>query len=182
MVAASNVDFPRKIATGEFRQDLYFRLARFTVVAPPLRERPEDVPTLAAHFLKLFATEMGKAPPGISADALAVLRDYTFPGNVRELKNVIERALIESGGREIRPAHLRLFAATGTPEATQPAATAPGALGELPLNLDQAELVLVRRALEQAGGNVSKAAELLGVNRTRIYRLLPQLEQPGAAS
>jgi DNA-binding NtrC family response regulator len=182
VVAASNVDFSKKIATGDFRQDLYFRLARFTVVAPPLRERPEDVAVLAAHFLKLFATEMGKTPPGIGAEALALLRDYTFPGNVRELKNVIERALIESGGREIRPAHLHLFAPTETPGVSQPAAVASGFLNDLPLNLDQAELVLVKRALEQAGGNVSKAAELLGVNRTRIYRLLPQLEQSDGSS
>ena len=182
VVAASNVNFTKKIATGEFREDLYFRLARFTVVAPPLRERPEDVAALAAHFLKLVAAEMGKTPPGIGADALAVLRDYTFPGNVRELKNVIERALIESGGREIRPAHLHLFASTETPGAAQPTTLAHGSLKDLPLNLDQAELALVKRALEQAGGNVSKAAELLGVNRTRIYRLLPQLEQPDPLS
>lgn len=106
-----------------------------------------------------------------------MLRDYTFPGNVRELKNVIERALIESGGREIRPAHLCLFAPTETPGVSQSTALAHGSLNDLPLNLEQAELALVKRALEQAAGNVSKAAELLGVNRTRIYRLLPQLEQ-----
>ena len=69
VVAASNADFPKKISNGEFRHDLYFRLARFTVVAPPLRERLEDIPVLAAHFLKLFAMEMGKTPPVIGPDA-----------------------------------------------------------------------------------------------------------------
>ena len=73
IVAASNVDFPKKIASGEFRQDLYFRLARYTVAAPPLRERREDIPLLAEHFAKLFATEMGRQPPKIGAEAIAAL-------------------------------------------------------------------------------------------------------------
>ena len=177
VVAASNVDFQRKMAAGEFRKDLYFRLARFTVVAAPLREGRDDIPLLAAHFLKLFATEMGKPVPAISPEAMDRLEAHPFPGNVRELKNVIERALIESGGREIGPAHLNLLP-HATTEGARTLADAPDAGDELPLNLEQAELALIRRALAQAGGNVSKAAELLGINRTRIYRLLPQMEPP----
>ena len=172
VVAASNVDFPRKIAAGEFRQDLYFRLARYTVAAPPLRERREDIPLLAEHFAKLFATEMGRQPPEISTEAIAALMTHSFTGNVRELKNLIEGALIESGGAAIRPEHLR-FAVSGIPATPIPASTIPT---DLPLNLEQAERALMQRALAQAGGNVSKAAEMLGVNRARIYRTLAQTE------
>ena len=192
VVAASNADFPKKIAAGEFRQDLYFRLGRFTVVAPPLRERAEDIPLLAAHFLKLFATEMGKPVPPMRTDALEALVGHPWPGNVRELKNVIERALIESGGREIRACHLHLMAGPAFPVATlssasQGSATAgapspPAETNDRPLNLEQAELVLIRRALQQADGNVSRAAELLGINRARIYRVLAQTGETGGTT
>src|SRR3984957_2876227 len=96
IVAATNVDLHSKIETGAFRQDLFFRLAQFTVQLPSLRERPEDIPLLAAHFMNLFATEMGIAIPRIQAGVMETLMAYPFPGNVRELKNVIERALIEN--------------------------------------------------------------------------------------
>ena len=175
VVAASNVDFQKKIAAGEFRQDMFFRLARFTVVAPPLRERREDIPLLAAHFAKLFAKEMGRKAPSISAGAAAVLMTHPFSGNVRELKNLIEGALLESGGNEICPEHLRFVSLGATPAipAASPAATASSCT-DLPLNLDQAERLLIQRAVAQAGGNVSKAAELLGVNRARIYRTMAE--------
>ena len=177
VVAASNVDFQKRIAAGEFRQDLYFRLARFTVVAPPLRERREDIPLLAAHFLKLFAAEMGVKTPALEAGALAALMNHSFPGNVRELKNVIEGALIESGGKEICAGHLKLTVPSTAP--TLPAtgsSSQPKSPADLPLNLEQAELLLIHRALAQTQGNVSKAAELLGINRAKIYRTLAQAE------
>lgn len=175
VVAASNADFATKVAASEFRQDLYHRLARFPVLVPPLRNRPEDIPLLAAHFLKLFLREMGRQPPPLSEAALAVLRAHPFPGNVRELKNVIERALIESSGTEIQPQHLHLL------PSVLPSATA-GPLGDSPLNLEAAELALIKRALAQASGNVSRAADLLGVNRSRIYRALAQTSETEAAS
>ena len=181
VIAASNVDFQRKIGAGEFRQDLYFRLARFTVKAAPLRERPGDIPLLAAHFLKLFAREMGLPAPVLNPGALTALARHPFPGNVRELKNIIERALIESGGKEVCTAHLRLEGGSyGATQALRESGTslAPKATEDLPLNLEQAELLLMRRALAQAQGNVSKAAELLGVNRARIYRMMGE-RQPG---
>ena len=173
VLTATNADLPVKIAAGEFRQDLYFRLARYVVETPPLRERREDIPPLAAHFLQMFASEMGLTPPALAPDALALLAAHPFPGNVRELKNVIERALIGSGGGPIRREHLQLLG-------TLPAApgrelrAAPAAATDLPLNLDDAEQALIQRALEQTGGNVAEAARLLGVNRSRIYRRFPQ--------
>lgn len=176
VLSATNADLTSNIANGGFRQDLFFRLARYTIHTPPLRERPEDLPLLASHFLTLFATEMGLTPPTLGSEALAALARHPFPGNVRELKNVMERALILSGGGSIGPHHLQLL--TVPASMTQPAppvqpATA-AALAGLPLNLEAAEHVLIQRALEQTHGNVAEAARLLNINRSRIYRKFPQ--------
>jgi DNA-binding NtrC family response regulator len=167
VVAATNADLERKIADGQFRQDLYYRLARFTVRTPPLRERREDVPLLAEHFLRMFALEMTRTPPTLSVAAVRALQAHGFPGNVRELKNVIERALIECGGHEIQPEHLSLPAQT--PVADPRAAVLAG-VDELPMNIQAAELFLIERALGLSNGNVAVAARMLGVPRMRIYR------------
>lgn len=168
VVSATNADIASKIAAGEFRQDLFYRLARFTVETPPLRTRPDDLPLLAAHFLNLFATEMGLTAPTLTKEALTVLQGYAFPGNVRELKNVMERALILSGGKPIKREHLQLI---GGSVSVAPAPTRTSATtGDIPLNLEAAEQALIQRALEQTNGNVAEAARLLGVNRSRIYR------------
>jgi DNA-binding NtrC family response regulator len=179
VIAATNADLTARIAAGGFRQDLFFRLARYTIQTPALRERLDDVPQLAAHFLQLFAAEMGQPSPGISRAAVAALQAYDYPGNIRELKNIIERALIGSGGAMILPEHLQLAAAAGA--ATPPAAPAIKAAvaAELPLNLAAAEDALIQRALQETGGNIAEAARLLGVHRTRIYRKLAQ-EDPTA--
>jgi DNA-binding NtrC family response regulator len=177
VIAATNADLEERIAAGSFRQDLYFRLARATVRLPPLRERREDLPLLAAHFIGHFAAEMGLSPPpAISAAALAALEAHDFPGNVRELRNLVENALVASGGREITPAHLRLapagVAARPPPAPPRAASTEDG---ELPPNLAAAEEVLIRRAVAQTGGNIAEAARRLGVHRTRIYRVLGEV-------
>ena len=173
VVSATNADIASKIAAGEFRQDLYFRLARFTVETPPLRTRPDDLPLLAAHFLNLFATEMGMSAPTLTKEALAVLQGYAFPGNVRELKNVMERALILSAGKPIKREHLQLIGGSVTVAPT-PTRTSASSSPEIPLNLEAAEQALIQRALEQTNGNVAEAARLLGVNRSRIYRRFPE--------
>jgi transcriptional regulator with PAS, ATPase and Fis domain len=170
VLAATNADLTERIASGAFRQDLYYRLAHFTVTAPPLRERAEDIPVLVHHFLELFAREMGREAPDIEPEALQLMATHPFPGNVRELKNTIERALIESRGGTIASAHLH-FQSQGGVSAT-PAPTVPADDGEIPLDLDEAERWLIRRGIERAGGNISEAARLLGTNRTRIYRAL----------
>ena len=169
VIAATNVDLNAKMAAGSFRQDLYFRLARFTVVTPPLRERPEDIPILARHFLNLFAVDMGVRAVEIDQAALDILTAYPFPGNVRELKNIIEGALIESAGKRVEPRHLHLLKA--------PALCASGPepaprYADLPLSVEAAEEELIQRALSQTHGNIAEAARLLGINRTRIYRKL----------
>ncbi|WP_172682830.1 helix-turn-helix domain-containing protein [Verrucomicrobium spinosum] len=113
--------------------------------------------------------------PSLSREALAVLGNYAFPGNVRELKNVIERALILSGGETIRKEHLQLLEPSGDrPAPHRPAVNISTSEG-IPFNLEEAEQVLIQRALEQTGGNVAEAARLLDVNRSRIYRRFPHL-------
>jgi DNA-binding NtrC family response regulator len=176
VIAATNADLASRIAAGSFRQDLYFRLARYTVSMPPLRERLEDVPMLVAHFLNLFAAEMGMKPPPISSEALAVLKGYEFPGNVRELKNIIERALIDSGSEMIERRHLHLLPAIAS--AVSPAKQNAKAefVSSLPVNLAEAEDLLIQRALQETDGNIADAARVLGVHRTRIYRKLAQVE------
>jgi len=176
VIAATNADLASRIAAGSFRQDLYFRLARYTVATPPLRERREDVPMLVAHFLNMFAAEMGMKAPPISSEALDVLKRYAFPGNVRELKNIIERALIDSGTEMIEPRHLHLLpsVAVSIPPA-KPSAKSEF-VSSLPVNLAEAEDLLIQRALQETDGNIADAARMLGVHRTRIYRKLAQAE------
>jgi DNA-binding NtrC family response regulator len=172
VVAATNADLPAKTMDGHFRQDLFFRLARYVVEMPPLRERLDDLPLLVTHFLRLFSNDMGMSPPSVDPDAMKLLESYSFPGNVRELKNVIERALIESGGGPIQRQHIHLLETV--PHRKTSNGVARGCQKDLiPLNLDEAEQVLIQRALTQSGGNVAEAARLLGVNRSRIYRRLP---------
>jgi DNA-binding NtrC family response regulator len=189
VVAATNADLEARMAAGSFRQDLYFRLARFTVRMPPLRERLEDLPALAAHFMGMFSSEMGLREPRLTSEAVLALGSYAYPGNVRELRNLLERALIESGGEPIEPRHLHFLRRPATsPAATGDNGASPGAVARaelaasLPLNLAEAEDVLIQRAMQVAGGNISDAARLLGVHRTRIYRKLAQEEasSPGA--
>ena len=179
VVSATNADLQASVADGTFRQDLYFRLAAFPVVVPPLRQRPEDIPLLVDHFLTLLAGEMGFQPTAPDLAALAQLKSYPFPGNIRELKNIVERALLESAGGEIGVEHLHFV----RPSTHSPAsATSGSALAstppaeDLPLNLVEAEKVLMRRALEKTEGNIASAARLLGTNRPRVYRFLQEEE------
>ncbi|MHB8520052.1 MAG: sigma-54-dependent transcriptional regulator [Limisphaerales bacterium] len=111
ILAGTNAELQSSIQAGEFRKDFYFRLAGYTIEVPPLRKRREDVPLLARYFVKRLSDEMGMPDPDFSPEALAKLASYAFPGNVRELKNLIERALIESGGGRISAEHLRILAA-----------------------------------------------------------------------
>ena len=166
VLSATNADLQSKIIGGDFRQDLFFRLARYTVDLSPLRDRPEDLPLLALHFLEVFSTEMGCAVPEITVDALAVLAAHDFPGNIRELKNVMERALILSGGKPVQPAHLQLFDSRPKPSAVSRSES---------FDLESAEHSAIQRALEQTQGNVAEAARLLKIHRSRIYRKFPHL-------
>ncbi|MDB6033615.1 MAG: hypothetical protein JWM16_3953 [Verrucomicrobiales bacterium] len=174
IIAATNADLAARIEDGRFRQDLYFRLARYQVETTPLRERPEDVELLALHFLRMFSAEMAMKAPVVSADALSILKSYHYPGNVRELRNIVEGALIESNGSVILPAHLHLLRQRmdAPPASKRNGKTQLAA--NLPLNLAEAEDILIQRALQETGGNIADAARMLGIHRTRIYRKLAQ--------
>ncbi len=126
---------------------------------------------LARHFLNLLAVEMGMRAVEIDQAAIDILTTYPFPGNVRELKNIIERALIESGGKRVEPRHLHLPELPMTPTPAPAAGPAPR-YSDLPLSVEAAEEELIQRALSQTNGNIAEAARLLGINRTRIYRKL----------
>lgn len=172
VVAATNVDLQERIGSGAFRRDLYFRIRGYDIQLKPLRERREDVELFIAHFLKGCAAELKIAAPNLSPDAHAALMAYDFPGNIRELKSILERALIESGGRSITEAHLHLLNENVFVPALSRTGSLQDSIETSPLNLEQAQIEWVKRALTKAGGNVSKAAQLLGINRTKIYRIL----------
>jgi len=175
VLAATNRDVEADVASGKFRQDLYYRLNVIRLTLPPLRERLDDVPLLAERFIQRFAAEMGKEVVGFTPDGLRALTAYRYPGNVRELENVIERAVALSGSRVIGLGDL--------PESISGHASAPAqSLLDLPaggLNLDdvlnEAERRLLIAALERTGGVRKRAAELLGVTfRSLRYRLKKQ--------
>jgi len=168
VLAATNVDFQQAAETGTFRRDLYFRLAQYVVQVPPLRQRKEDIPLLADHFLHLFAEEMGVKTPGLSANSLAALADYDFPGNVRELKNIVERALIESAGDEIERHHL-YFAHSTAPQVASPLPDA-----DFPDDLQEVTYIFIKRMLMRTNGNITAAAQRLGIHRSSIYRIMAQ--------
>jgi DNA-binding NtrC family response regulator len=165
VVAATNKDLPAEAAAGRFREDLYFRLAVVELQVPPLRERPEDIPLLASHFAARFARELGRPMRGVSRDALRLLAGHPWRGNVRELSNVIERAVIFAAGDEIVPADLPAPVRAATPREPE---YAPN-LREATAEFERAHILAV---IEQSGGNKRKAAKLLGLGVTSLYRKL----------
>lgn len=170
VVAATNCDLQSRVQKGAFREDLYYRLARYTIVIPPLCERKDDIPPLTKHFVHLLAGELGMAAPEVRPEFIAALEAYSFPGNVRELRNIIERALIVARGRALTPRDLPFE--DHAPTVADGKVSASRGIDELPLNLAKAQELLVRRAVEMAGGNMAKASRLLGINRTKLYRLI----------
>jgi DNA-binding NtrC family response regulator len=172
VIAATNVNLEERVSEGRFRADLFFRLnvVRFSV--PSLREHLEDVPTLAAHFIARFNSEMKRQVRGISAPAMEVLKAYHWPGNVRELRNVIERAFIlHASAEELRPEHLTPELRKAGPLTRRQEKLVPP-VHEEGLVLDDVERKLIAEAMERASGNQSKAARLLGVSRDTLrYRL-----------
>ena len=169
VIAATNRDLRAAVAAGRFREDLFYRLDVFTVHLPALRERGEDVLLLADHFVRALGARMGKGEPGLSRDAREVLLAHAWPGNIRELANAIERALIvrEAGdGGLITAADLALAPAPARADAGRPApASGPPAGG----SLAEWERQMITEALAKARGNKSRAARLLGLTRSQLY-------------
>jgi DNA-binding NtrC family response regulator len=160
LIAASNRDLVKAVADGVLREDLYYRLNVIPIHLPPLRDRTDDIPLLVAHFIGRIATDVGKTIAGISPEALAVLERYHWPGNIRELENVIERAIVLGSGEQI------------TAESLPPHLAQPAERGEFPVEIpaggmDLEELLAavesryIRLALDRAGGLQVRAAELL---------------------
>jgi two-component system, NtrC family, response regulator AtoC len=186
ILAATNQDLEKDIQDGRFREDLFFRLETFTLRVPPLRDRGEDIELLAGKFLQTFRVQTGKNIKGFDEHALAMLRGYTFPGNVRELKNAVERAVTFCDGGKIQPEHLPArIRKSGSDRPAAPGIefTKEAASEDEPLlSLAQVENRYISHVLEKVNGNKRKAASILGIGRRTLYRRLEQdeLPKPGA--
>ena len=184
IVAATNRNLKAAVAAHQYREDLYFRLSVFPITIPPLRERPDDIPTLARHFIDRFCRDLNKKPMTLSSAAEQELRAYRWPGNVRELQNCIERAVILSEGDTLHPRHLSLSAPGSAPRSTEDADASPwsridlsGTLAEASRRaLAEVERRKIEQALSEAGGSAGRAAEILQVT-SRI--LLQKLKEYG---
>jgi DNA-binding NtrC family response regulator len=174
VVSATHRDLEKLISSGEFREDLYYRLNVFPITLPPLRQRPTDIPALAEHFIQKYARTAGKNIRGLDAGAVAALSTYAWPGNVRELENVVERGLILARGTELTAADLEFTRRPAAPvPATEIGLTAPRAsdIGARPLQerLQEQERTAIVSAIDQAHGNIAHAARALGINRSTLY-------------
>jgi transcriptional regulator with GAF, ATPase, and Fis domain len=175
VIGATNKNLTELVEQQKFREDLFYRLNVFPLYLPPLRERRQDISALALHFLRRSAKSMGKNNPQINDDAMRALTRHGWPGNIRELQNAIERAVILSADGQIRPEHLGFL---NTPGAAAPGiSTDPGMLRLPPegINLEEFEIKLVRDAIELANENQSEAARLLGLSRGKFRSLVNRL-------
>lgn len=163
MLAATNQPMERRVAEGGFRGDLYYRLSTVTITIPPLRERPQDVPALARHFLERYAAATNKPIKGLAAETLRMLADYGWPGNVRELEHVIERAVALSSSEVLLPDDLQALRVKTEARSLLPTAQ---------LTLEEMKYWYVTKVLEEEGGNKRRAAEILGIDRRTLYRIL----------
>lgn len=166
LIAATHRNLEDDVAAGRFREDLYYRLAVITVQLPPLRERGEDLRLLAEHYVARYAREYGRPVHTISRDALAALRAYHWPGNVRQLRNVIECAVLQADGEILLSSHLPLEALR---EKAQPASEDSSLL-----TLSELERRHIKRVLAESGGQMNVAAEILGIHRNTLRRKLTE--------
>ena len=184
VVAATNRDLRAAVSRREFREDLFFRLAVVALTVPPLRARADDVESLALHFLTRFGRELGREQIRFSDESLAVLRGHPWPGNVRELENCVERAVILADGDVLEPAHLGLGGGPRHPGDVAAFARVVGLDGGLDDAVERAktatERLRIQDALERAGGNKTRAAELLEVNYKRLLARIRDLDLDGS--
>jgi DNA-binding NtrC family response regulator len=165
VISATNADVGAMVARGEFREDLLYRLNTVELRLPALRDRGEDIPLLAEHFLREQAARYGRQVEGFSAGAMDALRAHLWPGNVRELRHAVERALLMARGRRIEAGDLGL----------RRREDGSARLDEL--TLEEAERLMIEKALDRYQGNVSRAAEALGLSRSALYRRLQRKEE-----
>ena len=160
VLSATNADLRREVEQGRFRDDLLFRLNMVEIHLPPLRERTDDIPALAAHFLETARSRYGKRPEGFEAAAMDSLLRHPWPGNVRELNHVVQRGVLMAKGEQVTEADLGL------------AAPVSGALRLEDMSLEEVERYLIKKTLERCNGSVSDAAKELGLSRSAMYRRL----------
>ncbi|WP_253161491.1 sigma 54-interacting transcriptional regulator [Stieleria tagensis] len=169
VVAATNRDLQAMVAEGKFRQDLFYRLHVVEILVPPLRKRGADVILLAEHFLSQFNLQMGRRITSISDEARAMLLDYRWPGNIRELRNVIERAVVLNSGTSIESKHLLL---TPAQHADTDSSAAAASTSAVDVSLADLERSHIERVLRHTDGNKSRAASILGIERSTLDRKL----------
>ena len=184
VIAASNIDIEKAVDEERFRKDLFYRLSVFPIVVPPLRERPEDIHLLVFHFLEIYKEKSGRFVSGISKEALRALVNYEWSGNVRELENAIERAIIIASGRQIElddlPQAISQKAFEIDAEAREERAIAASegrSIGleiELPSAMNEVEEKIIKATLDYTGGDKSRASKLLNIGRKTLYRKLNQ--------
>ena len=158
VISATNVDLQSAVEKGQFREDLLFRLNTVEINLPPLRQRREDIPDLAAHFLHRYATRYRRSINGFEPAALQSIMQYLWPGNVRELEHTLERAVLMAHGEKIQASDLALVAGRQSIQNLEE------------LSLEAVESILIRKALQRFQGNVSQAADALGLSRGALYR------------
>ena len=171
VLTATNRDLSEAIEEGNFREDLYYRIAAFPITIPPLRERRDDIPILANHFLKKYAATVKKDITALSAETLHALEQYDFPGNVRELENAIESAILLETTETLQPSSLPRHLLQANPQAT--IETLPASIAILPL--DEVEQKAIVHALKVTN-KISEAAEALGINRSTLHRKLKKYD------
>ena len=162
VLSATNADLHAEVDAGRFRGDLLFRLNTVEIHIPPLRDRREDIPPLAAHFLNRYGQRYRKQVAGLDPGAIQVMLQYSWPGNVRELDHTIERSVLMARGPQIESADLGLSQSRGGGQGAGP--------GLEEMSLEAVESILIRKALSRSNGNVSQAADALGLSRGALYR------------
>jgi DNA-binding NtrC family response regulator len=158
VLSATNADLQAEAKAGNFREDLLFRINTVEIHLPALRDRREDIPVLAAHFLDRDRSRYRKQVHGFSPAAMQQMLQYQWPGNVRELEHAVERAVLLCRGEEIEPANLAVASARGTTQSFEN------------MSIDEVESLLIRKVLRRCDGNISQAAEALGLSRAALYR------------
>ncbi len=170
VIAATHVNLQQAVADQRFRDDLFYRLNVIEIRIPPLRERREDIPLLASHFMERLSHELGKELDGISEGALRLLMDYNWPGNVRELENAVERAMVTCRARMLAEEDFAFLALNGA--AGRPFNFPTG------MTLQEMEKQLIAATIQRAGGNIKESAAILGIDRSTLYEKIKRYEIP----